>query len=924
MVNASLESSVNQARSCFFKQIDEKNMSQEVQQMLWNPKMDLIAIAFLNGDIHLYRMSWQRVWTISCPHQSISIVSMAWRPDGKILAVSYSNGHLRLLAVEDAKKIFSFECNEPIQWLYWLQENEEMSKKHESYNLYEDISKSQLPKPISYDIISQLFEKTNNKEFSDNLLLNEASDLTFLVCAYGTSIAIFVYGYFLLIDTNLDIVPSYLNYKQLKSCFLSDNMSLISALGLTEENLLVYSLLDTSILNENHIQIKLVSAKFGLLFSMLTSVKSVIKEMEELWEDILVEMDQKFQLYALEKYNMNNENNKANNLGVGNKNSMDSSLVNDFMLLYTFGTCSEHFKQFLLQELTEKGLKKLEVSVENYYTNIQRLLNGNFQQIILNMFYHLNELYGMIKWTDKFKIFSLTEPQITNVMNQCASLILKGQELSFVIDQNMKEIKLFFKWLHASMTHLNDDQSGIDMIRFNEEMENSILDFIQNTFKDAQTINLEKVGQYLKQENLKVLASEENSWQQFLKNKLFQKENHFLFLNKKDKSLVGCFDEFKTCLNQCFRTQAIDSKQPFSIVRQYNIHKFNSAKDASDMIISYKCIQNAMITGLLMAKTNNECYILKHLVNNEPDVKAYIINLSSHTIDSSQIFLQDVCIYGENSVTLLGTDSKTSTNTYLAQLNLQPTPIGILNDLIEVTSYSEGGEKKQNNAEKSANKETTNLLMIKAEKLTANSIIKCIKRLKTSSFCVSSSRKVAALLNVNRHRVKIFELEVDEEDEEIIEDEPVLGQTSENDNSELVEDSNCSYVSSKHTTTANNNNNPYELNAQNINSQQAKLNLIQSKQFIKHQSNGSTCSLATQSVCSSTAATIGSTVTMLDSSSVSASNHSSVSNFMRTKRKIDTDEDEDDFDERITNGNMNTNQGEDMIGGSNGLNRNSE
>ena len=184
----------------------------------------------------------------------------------------------------------------------------------------------------------------------------------------------------------MDVVPSYLNYKQLKCCFLSENISLISALGLTEENLLVYSLLDTQILRLNHIQIKLLSTKFGMLFSMLSSVKSVIKEMEELWEDILVEMDQKFQLYALEKYNNNlaaatlANNNSHNNLGVSQQQGTDSSLVNDFMLLYTFGSCSEHFKTFLLQELTEKGLKKLELSVENYYSNIQRLLSGNFQQ----------------------------------------------------------------------------------------------------------------------------------------------------------------------------------------------------------------------------------------------------------------------------------------------------------------------------------------------------------------------------------------------------------------------------------------------------------------------------------------------------------------------------------------------------------------
>lgn len=365
--------------SCFFKQIDEKNTSNEVTQMLWNPKMDLIAIAFANAEVHLYRMSWQRVWSVTCPHQNVSVTSLAWRPDGKILAVAYSSGHFRLLAVEDAKKIFSFNCKEGIQKLYWLQEDEELSKQQESNNFYQDTSANQLPKPISYDMISQLFEKTNNKDFPDNLFIKESKNLTYLVCAYGTSIAIFVYGYFLLVDANLDLVPSFLNYKQLKSCYLSDNTALISTLGLTDENLLVYSMLDSKILYENHQQIKLISTKFGMLFSMLSALKSVIKEMEELWEDILVEMDQKFQLYALEKYSSNNNGvNNPNKPQNGNAN--DSSLVNDFMLLYAFGTCSDHFKNFLLQELTEKGLKKLEISVENYYSNIQRLLSGNLHQ----------------------------------------------------------------------------------------------------------------------------------------------------------------------------------------------------------------------------------------------------------------------------------------------------------------------------------------------------------------------------------------------------------------------------------------------------------------------------------------------------------------------------------------------------------------
>lgn len=34
------------------------------------------------------------------------------------------------------------------------------------------------------------------------------------------------------------------------------------------------------------------------------------------------------------------------------------------------------------------------------------------------MFYHLNELHGMTKWSDKFKEFSMTEKLINGKQNQ--------------------------------------------------------------------------------------------------------------------------------------------------------------------------------------------------------------------------------------------------------------------------------------------------------------------------------------------------------------------------------------------------------------------------------------------------------------------------------------------------------------------------
>ena len=211
----------------------------------------------------------------------------------------------------------------------------------------------------------------------------------------------------------------------------------------------------------------------------------------------------------------------------------------------------------------------------------------------------------------------------------------------------------------------------------------------------------------------------------------------------------------------------------------------------------------------------------------------------------------------------------------MAQLNLQPTPIGILNDLIEVTSYSENvnnsneisGNCNYNSNSRSKNNgnndfavksaKETNLLMIKAEKLSANSIIKCIKKVKSSCFSVSSSRKVAALLSQNRNRVKIFELEVDDgegegEDQEEEEPPEVEGEDERPEKKTLDFHQQGGFQVQKSSAVTSYFTAPPPLAKETT----------QSKQFLKHSSASSSCSLA-PSVSSSTCATFGSSGTII-------------------------------------------------------------
>lgn len=218
---------------------------------------------------------------------------------------------------------------------------------------------------------------------------------------------------------------------------------------------------------------------------------------------------------------------------------------------------------------------------------------------------------------------------------------------------------------------------------------------------------------------------------------------------------------------------------------------------------------------------------------------------------------------------MLGTDTKTSSSTYLVQLNLQPTPSSSSSDLIEVTSYSENTKSPRE----------TNLLMIKAEKLSATSIVKYIKKLKSCCLCVSSSRKVAALLSSQKNRVKIFELEVEDDDDEAMEE----NDTDSADNEEQVASIEA------YQTKGSNNEDEFNMPTSRISDNKA--NLVY-KQFSKHQSAGSTCSIA-NSICSSTAATIGSSSTAVNYDA----NSNASSSLFRGKRKKNFDFDEDDDDD---------------------------
>ena len=196
-------------------------------------------------------------------------------------------------------------------------------------------------------------------------------------------------------------------------------------------------------------ELSILSTKFSVVEGMMNYMSDTLKQISEAWEEILLEMDIKLASYA-------------SKLPKDSENGGTYGMAADFLELLTFGMASPELEAFLLQELTEKGLKKLGHSIDVSYSNVQRLVLKYLHTASQSLNFHLAEMMGQVKASDKYgMILGISAENIINAQQNAASFWNKGIELQQVIDDSMKSFKAFFRWLYVEILRLSDeDVSG--------------------------------------------------------------------------------------------------------------------------------------------------------------------------------------------------------------------------------------------------------------------------------------------------------------------------------------------------------------------------------------------------------------------------------------------------------------------------------
>ncbi|KAG0696235.1 Anaphase-promoting complex subunit 4 [Chionoecetes opilio] len=755
------------AATCIMKQVEERHVANEITKCVWSPKMDLVAIANIKGQVAMHRLSWQRVWVISAPGEGVKVTGLAWRPDSKILAVGYSTGDVVLVDIEDSSSVHKLNVSAEVTALSWAAHIPEEPTAEET--MFADTSDNYLPPLPS---LSKTYTggtvEDQEEGWHEGRLLQDQTCLTLLTV--GTvSAAIHLYAFGLFHCATVDLSEAVPGAGKVLDATPSHDLHLLSCLAEREAGSgreVVHATVETLVLAYHHRELHALARRYGQILGLMSYASHTLTLLEEAWESILLELDHKLADYA--------------------RTVPDGGVAADFLELLVFGRTSSEFEVFLLSnELTEKGLKKLGNSIELSYSNIQKLVLRNVQAVGQALVHQLSALMGLARCHDRFGVLGVEEAAVGRAVQEAGAFVLKAVELQQVIDAAMTTFKAFLRWLYVVVQRARAESVPEDMTRGTQQDLTYIAEFLHDGLEDSPAsgadsaegerrprFRLERVGQYLKDAPLSCPPeSGPNPWAAFLEKHPALATHSLIFPHHRDRSLVQERNSLAGVLENM-------ASQPAQVISQVitvaswvsmvaveegatvNVSQISCPRDSAVYTVVLPCSGKSLLY-LARWPTTPEVLVRAsagpgpaHHVEAMPFVFSRLDGARSssqdHTSASPILKLMGAQFYTEETLSVLAQDPADPRTSLFIQLWV----VAAAGELKSLALYG------------SRTLAEVGLTPCDAGALVDASGFRRLEGGPLATLAVSGSRKVALLLSENRRRVRLFEMEVDEDDED--------------------------------------------------------------------------------------------------------------------------------------------------------------
>ncbi|KAJ9589849.1 hypothetical protein L9F63_017004 [Diploptera punctata] len=767
------------------RQLEERHVATKVELMVWSNKMDLLALSNVRGEVALHRLTWQKVWSLAPPAEGISVKGMAWRPDGKVIAVAYSNNDITLIDVENKETLHTNHVDAEVTCINWVQEKDPsdsksnlLNKQKDTCSKYttQDSSSNFLPKlpslSRSFGSVNKCIEENleDAKKIKDQAYLN-----ILLVGVSSGKLYLSIFGLFPCGVVNMNEYVSG-QLCSIVDADVSEDLNVVFVVisywkEEEDKREIALVLLDTPVLAQRAPQLHALALKHGHIVSLLDYLSHTMHSITEAWENILLEMDSKLASYAARV--------------------PEGSVSADFLDLLMFGIPSDELEMFLLQDLTEKGLKKLGHSIEMSYSNIQKLVLKHLHSVGQSLAYHLAELRGMARWKDQYECLGLQEEAVSNSLRAAGSFLVKSTEVQQVIDCSMKNYKVFFRWLYVVILRLTDERVPAEITKISQQDLAFIAEFLHN-FDGVSTkqtdentsgssrkprFNLERLGQYLVDQDLTIPPeTEDNQWAKLLEENEALAEHSLIIPHHRYMSLIQQHNHLKQAISNVFIQPQTE------IAKQFKLSAVIKCLDAPE-------VGDPKVTHINVVDGNK--LLLAFLDSLSPSEGFYLVEVPT---DKASMLADDAvakCVYfyinPPSKTEEMPHEDEASWSSPMKVLDVQFYLQDVLSVLLEQNGENRGAVFVQFPM-RIALQSTTPVCLrgdaskqllscaprVEASVLLEPGVLRPVENMVASRFAVSGSRKVAVVLSESRRKVRLFEMEVEEEEE----DEEVMDGTA--------------------------------------------------------------------------------------------------------------------------------------------------
>lgn len=362
-----------------------------------------------------------------------------------------------------------------------------------------------------------------------------------------------------------------------------------------------------------------------------------------------------------------------------------------------------------------------------------------------------------------------------DAIQNAGSFLIKSLELQQTIEQSTRDYKIFWCWLYGVIIRLMDEtvpddiaavsqQDIIYLAEFlnnfdanSDEIDSSSADLMDCPTPVRKRFNLERVGQYLEDKNLQIQPGDDltQRWNQLLNENECLRQCDIIYPHHKHMSLVQQHNILKGSIDELFSRPEELMGNNFTLKLTIDCVTIG---DDSVIQTSHMNIESANV-NLFAALIAQKTLLLVELNPSTNQTKAIKLEF-----ESKPFFDERFSAFGELSFC----DVQFYNDEHLSILLHNEANQRSCNCFVQFPLTAARSRMTVLSSENSTLLDISNKLpIVNLYELIDFQILRSLEGVDMHTISVSGSRKVAALLAKSQKRIRLYEMEVEDEDEDM-------------------------------------------------------------------------------------------------------------------------------------------------------------